>query len=360
MLTTAAAAALTGVLALGANASAQQSSPSPAPAASPAPSPAPSVSPEVEGRASFAAFLGEVRTEALAAGIRAETLDSALTGVEFLPTVLDRDRAQTEFVLSFDDYIKKRLVPETIKKANEMYTLHRDVLRDVGAAYGVAPRFLVAVWGLESQFGAFAGVRPTIPTLATLAYESRRAPFFRAQLMDALRIVDRGDITLGELKGSWAGALGQPQFLPSIYLRIAQDFDKDGRRDIWNTPADVFASIAAYLKEHGWQDRDGWGQEVKGPPVAFARIAREIDKRESGCAARRAMTEALTMTRWRALGVRTAANRSLPRTRRTASLVRAGKRNFLVSPNYDAILSYNCAQSYALSVVLLADRIKER
>jgi membrane-bound lytic murein transglycosylase B len=311
-------------------------------------------------RPSFEEFLGGVRAEALAAGLRAETLDQALPDVEFQPVALERDRAQAEFVLSFDAYVTRRLKPATIKKANEMYAKHRDVLRDVGAAYGVAPRFLVAVWGLESEFGAFRGVRPTIPTLATLAYESRRAAFFRGQLLDALRIVDRGDIPLADLKGSWAGALGQPQFLPSVYLQVAQDFDNDGRKDIWNAPADVFASIAAYLKEHGWKDREGWGQEVRGTAASFARISREISKRESGCSARRAMTQPLPLEKWRALGVRSAANHALPRNKRPASLVRTGKRSFLVSSNYDAILSYNCAQSYALSVSLLADRITER
>ncbi len=313
-----------------------------------------------DGRPSFQDFLAAIRDEALAAGIRAETLEAALANVEFQPGALERDRAQAEFVFSFETYLRRLLKPATVRKANEMYALHRDVLRDVGAAYGVAPRFLVAIWGLESNFGAFRGVRPTVATLATLAYESRRAPFFKGQLLDALRILDSGDIGLHEFKGSWAGALGQPQFLPSVYLRLAQDFDRDGRRDIWNTPADVFASIAAYLKEHDWKDGEAWGQEVRGTTVSFARISREISKRESACSARRAMTQPLSFARWRALGVRTASGRTLPARQETASLVRAGKRSFLVSANYDSILSYNCATAYALTVGLLADRIPER
>lgn len=311
-------------------------------------------------RPSFEKFLAGVKAEALEAGIRQSTLDEALADVSFQPSALERDRAQTEFVLSLDKYLKRRLKPATIKKANEMYRRHRDVLRDVGAAYGISPRFLVAIWGLESEFGAFKGVRPTIPTLASLAYESRRRAFFHAQLLDALRILDRGDITLAELKGSWAGALGQPQFLPSIYLKHAVDFDGDGRRDIWHTQADVFASIAAYLKEHGWKDREGWGQEVRGTAASFTRISRQVPKRESGCVARRSMTQPLSFDRWRKLGMKGKGGRALRTTGTVASLVHAGKRGFLVSANYDAILSYNCATTYALSVALLADRIKER
>src|SRR5690606_31815487 len=144
--------------------------------------------------------------------------------------------------------------PGTVRTARRMMARHRTLLRKVSARYGVDPRILVAIWGLESSFGRFTGTRPTIPVLATLAWDGRRGEFFRNQLFDALTILDRGDIELGRLKGSWAGAMGQVQFMPSSYLAWAEDFDGDGRKDIWTSLPDIFASIANYLKGHGWVD----------------------------------------------------------------------------------------------------------
>jgi membrane-bound lytic murein transglycosylase B len=215
---------------------------------------------------------------------------------------------------------------------------------------------LVSVWGLESNFGKFAGVRPTIPTLVTLAYDPRRATLFRSELFSALEIVNNGDIELERLKGSWAGALGQPQFMPSSYLKYAQDFDGDGRKDIWNSPADVFASIANYLKQHGWREGSLWGREVKVPTAREDTID-ALPRRDSGCRAERLMTEAKSLVEWRKLGLRTVANRPLPSAAVDASLVSAGKRTFLLYDNYDALLGYNCAHTYALSVALLSERL---
>ena len=181
----------------------------------------------------------------------------------------------------------------------------------VSATYHVPASVVVSVWALESNLGRFAGVRPTIATLATLAWEGRRGPFFRAQLLDALRIVDRGDIELARLKGSWAGAMGQVQFMPSSYLQYAVDFDGDGRRDIWSSPADVFASIANYLRERGWTDARGWGREVRLPADAAA-IDAAAPRRTEGCRAEQETTVPLPIERWRELGVRTARARAAP------------------------------------------------
>jgi membrane-bound lytic murein transglycosylase B len=237
-----------------------------------------------------------------------------------------------------------------------MFKRHRTLATRVGAAYGVDPRMLIAVWGLESNFGRFAGVRPTIPALATLAYDTRRGTMFRNELLNALEIVNRGDIELERLKGSWAGALGQPQFMPSSYLRFAQDFDGDGRRNIWTSQPDVFASIAYYLQQHGWQDDQRWGREVSVPAGARAGVA-SVPLRSEGCRARRAMTIPQPLDQWRELGLRTVDKRPLPRASMTASLLRDGGRAFLVYGNYEALLDYNCAHTYALSVGLLADRL---
>src|SRR6266550_4450343 len=211
----------------------------------------------------FELWLGAVRAEAATRGIRPEVLDEAFAGVEPVEQILERDRTQAEFTLDLSTYLKRRLTRKTIKTAQEMYSHHRALLTRIGEQYGVSPRIVVAVWGLESNFGRFAGVRPTIPTLTTLAYDERRGAMFRNELFSALEILNRGDIELDRLKGSWAGALGQPQFMPSSYLQYAEDFDGDGRRDIWTSEADIFASIANYLKGYGWAAGKRWGREVK-------------------------------------------------------------------------------------------------
>ena len=216
---------------------------------------------------------------------------------------------------------------------------------------------LVAVWGLESNFGRFAGVRPTVPALATLAYDSRRGPMFRNELFNALQIVDGGDIALDQLKGSWAGALGQPQFMPSSYLLYAQDFDGDGRRNIWTSQPDVFASIAFYLQRHGWKKGELWGREVKVPQT-LRKTLDDVPRRGEGCRAQRVMTEQRSLTEWRRLGLRTMANAQVPSGTMMASLVDLGSRTFLIYQNYEALLGYNCSHNYALSVALLADRIR--
>jgi membrane-bound lytic murein transglycosylase B len=301
----------------------------------------------------FTEWLTALRAEAAERGIRPEVLDQALDGVEPVEQILERDRAQAEFTLNLESYLKRRLTPSVIRTAQKMYSDRRSLLTKVAEKYGVSPRVVVAVWGLESNFGRFAGVRPTIPTLATLAYDQRRSAMFRNELFSALEILNRGDIELDHLKGSWAGALGQPQFMPSSYLQYAEDFDGDGRRDIWTSEPDVFASVANYLKQHGWTKGESWGREVK----LVGKEAASVALRESGCRAERAMTDPMPLKAWRKMGVRTMGGTLVPAGVREASLVRAGKRSFLLYSNYDAILGYNCAHTYALSVALLSDRL---
>ena len=305
----------------------------------------------------FELWLSELRAEAAARGIREEILDGALNGLTPVPQILERDRTQTEFVLDVDAYVKRRLTRETLRTAQRMYTKHRQVLQRVSKRYGVSGRVIIAVWGLESNFGRFAGARPTIPTLATLAYDPRRSAFFRQELFSALEILNRGDIELDRLKGSWAGALGQPQFMPSSYLRYAQDFDEDGRRDIWSSAPDIFASVAYYLQQHGWKSGQSWGREVRVPARARAAVD-ALPTRETGCRAKRLMSPPQRLSAWRKLGLRTTAGGPLPAADLAASLVPAGARHFLVYPNYEALLAYNCAHTYALAVALLSDRIR--
>src|SRR5215468_652947 len=206
-----------------------------------------------DARPSFSEWLAGVRTEAIARGVKAEIVDEALAGVEEpLPVILERDRAQAETVFSLEYYIARRLTPKLIASGRDAYVHNRELLTEVGDAYGVPPRIIAAIWGVESNYGRFSGIRPTVSALATLAWDPRRSTFFRGELFDALEILNRGDVDLPHLKGSWAGAMGQVQFMPSSYLQYAEDYDGDGRRDIWSTPADIFASVANYLKGHGW------------------------------------------------------------------------------------------------------------
>jgi peptidoglycan lytic transglycosylase B len=317
---------------------------------------APTSGQPVAAPAPFAEWLEGVRAEALERGIKAETVGAAFDGLEPSLVVVERDRMQAEFTLSLDEYLRRRLAKALIRDTRAALARHRSLLTRVGTKYGVQAHVLAAVWAIESNLGRFSGVRPTVQALATLAWEGRRATFFRSELLDALAILDAGDVEPARLKGSWAGALGQPQFMPSTYLRYAQDFDGDGRRDIWGSLPDVFASIANFLKENGWTAGEGWGREVHVTAAPDA-IAAAAPLRLEGCRAFREMSEPLPLPRWSELGVRTTTGKALPRADRIASLVAAGPRSFLVYGNYEALLAYNCAHAYALSVGVLADKL---
>ncbi len=304
----------------------------------------------------FGEWLAGVREEAIARGIREATVDLALTGLEPVATVIQRDRTQAEIVQTLDQYLQQRVTKRVVLTAQSMRRTHAAVLQQASEKYGVPAGVLVAIWGLESNFGRFSGVRPTIATLATLAYDPRRTTLFRKELFDALTILDSGDVEPAALKGSWAGALGQPQFMPSSFLLYAVDFDGDGRRDIWKSTPDVFASIANYLAAHGWQKEQTWGREVTIPVSLITRLPEVAPPQTSGCLARRQMSAPLSLAEWNKLGVRTIAGRPLPSVDLEASLVMGVKRNFLVYPNYQALLEYNCVNAYGLSVGLLGDQ----
>jgi membrane-bound lytic murein transglycosylase B len=309
-------------------------------------------------RPSFTEWLAGVRSEALARGIRPAIVEEALGQLdEPLPIVIERDRAQAEAVFPLERYVDRRLTKRVIKTAREMFTRHRTLLDEVAWRYGVSPRILVAVWGLESNFGRFSGRYPTISALATLAWDPRRSTFFRGELFNALEILNRGDIDVARMRGSWAGAMGDVQFMPSSYLKFAEDFDGDGRRDIWSTPADIFASIANYLKGHGWTEGEPWGRQVKVSSDAARKIAAGVAHRTGTCQATRDMTVMLPVKEWRQLGVRLPNGAPLPASTPDAAMVSGAAKHFLVYANYDALLEYNCAHSYAVSVGLLADRI---
>ena len=306
----------------------------------------------------FAQWLEGVRAEALKRGISPGTVARALHDLEPEPVVVARDRAQPEQVQSLDAYLHERLSSRTLKSANAMQDKYREVLERIDARYGVPPEMLIAIWGIESNFGKFTGSRPVIKALATLAFDARRPTLFRAELFHALTIVDQGHIELEDLKGSWAGAMGQPQFMPSSYLKHAVDFDGDGRADIWKTESDVFASIANYLKSAGWVADERWGRPVRVSRAVLDRIERQVPMRSTGCRAVREMTEARPLSRWAALGVVLTNGRALPKADMDASLVRGVKQHFLVYRNYHALIDYNCSNAYAISAGMLADSVR--
>lgn len=309
-------------------------------------------------RPSFADWLAAVRAEAIARGLREEVVDEALSHVdEPLPIVIDRDRAQAESVLSLEKYVARSLAAKTVTEGRAIVSQQRALLAEIGERYGVSPRIIAGIWGMESSFGRFVGTRPIVAALATLAWDPRRSTFFRAELFNALEILNRGDIEPTHLQGSWAGAMGQVQFMPSSYLKFAEDFDGDGRRDIWSTPGDVFASVANYLKGHGWKAGVGWGREVRVTREVARRITNTVARRSSGCRATRDMTVALPMAQWAELGVQLPGGAPLPAAPLEASLVSGKTRHFLVYANYDAILGYNCSNSYAVSVALLGEAV---
>lgn len=300
----------------------------------------------------FAEWLQEFRAEAEAGGISAATLERALDGLEPSPIVIERDRTQRELTVSVREYVRHRVTKAVIRKARSAGREHAALLRRVERRYGVPPEVVVAIWALESNFGRFSGVRPTIQALSTLAWEGRRGELFRSELLVALGILDRGEVGLEQLKGSWAGAMGQTQFLPSSYQKYAQDFDADGRKDIWRSLPDVFASIANYLRESGWKPKQRWGVPVTVPTRPSAALTALASRRMAGCRAERDLTAPAPVREW--VRARVVLKRSLPRAS-AVSLLQLGRSSFLVTENYEAVLAYNCAHSYAMSVVELAD-----
>jgi len=321
------------------------------------PVPAPLPAPVEAARPDFSEFVATIKEQAIAQGVTAATVEAAFANLEPLEIVVERDRSQPEVELTIEQYVSRRLTRAFLRTAAEKKREHRADLAAISKKYGVSSSVLVAIWGMESNFGRFTGTRPTVQALATLAWEGRRRAFFTTELINALQILDKGYIELERMKGSWAGAMGQTQFMPSSYLAHAQDYDGDGRRDIWTTLPDVFASIANYMIAYGWKGDELWGREVRVPSDGATKLAASVGFRQSGCRASRELTEPIPLAKWQSLGVRTATGGPLPKVARSASLLRAGKKSYLVYSNYDSLLGYNCAHAYALAVGLLSDRL---
>ena len=293
----------------------------------------------------FDAWVAGFRDRAAGRGISPAVLDAAFRRAGFLPGVVERDRNQTEFTRTTEDYLSIAASEERVSLGRQMMGRHGGVLRAVEDRYGVDRHIVAAVWGLESFFGTRRGEVPVISALATLAYDGRRGEFFESQLVAALKILQAGDITVDRMLGSWAGAMGHTQFIPTSYLAYAVDFTGDGRRDIWSDdPSDALASTAAYLSRSGWARGEPWLIEVRLPEGFSTALA--------GRGKGRATAE------WAALGVRAAEGGSLPGG--TASILApagAGGPGFMVWRNFNVILRYNNAENYAIGVGHLADRL---
>ena len=306
----------------------------------------------------FDAWLQDVIDEARVRGFSERIVDETLKDLEPLPRVIQRDRSQAELRPGFSRYSASHLTTAMVRRGRDLSREHRTMLSRIESDFEVQRRFVLAIWGMESRYGRLTGRTPVFQALATLAWEPRRAGYFRGELFDALAIVASGHIEPEAMTGSWAGAMGQAQFMPSNYLKYAVDFDRDGRTDIWKTTGDALASIANYLKGFGWRNDETWGREVKVPASARDAISESVPRRTEGCYAIRNMTERVPIERWRKLGVTRVDGGPLPTADVPAGLVDVGERTFLVYPNYDAILGYNCAHYYALTVALLSDRLR--
>ncbi|HVA12861.1 MAG TPA: lytic murein transglycosylase [Stellaceae bacterium] len=299
----------------------------------------------------FQAWLQALRQDAMTQGIAAATLDRAFAGVQPLPRVIELDRQQPETTLTFAQYIDRVAPPARRDAARRHYLDNQALLDQIGQRYGVPPRYIVALWGIETDFGQKIGTFPVIASLATLAYDGRRSAFFRHELIDALQIVQNDRIDPQSMIGSWAGAMGQSQFMPSSFLNFAVSYSGNGPPDIWNKPDDVFASIANYLARSGWQAGQSWGEQVT-VPAGF-------DSSLDGMPQKRSLAD------WAALGITRADGSALvaaqaDSTNRAALLQPGGSDgpSFLVTDNFNVILRWNNSSYFAIAVGYLADSAK--
>ncbi len=294
----------------------------------------------------WAACVDRLQTQAREAGISATTVETVLGQVSPIPRVIELDRSQPEFTQTFADYFNRRVTDERVRRGRALLREHRSLLAQIQKDTGVPPQYLVAFWGLETNYGSFFGTTPTPDALATLACDPRRANYFSGELLAALKIIDAGDIPAAQMRGSWAGALGHVQFMPSVFLRYAVDADGDGRRDLWHSIPDALTSAGNFLHHLGWQAGERWGREVLLPkdfPYALAGRQHTQSLRE-----------------WRALGVTDAFGGQLPALDMQASiLLPAGHRGpaFLVYGNFQVIMGWNRSEFYAIAVGRLADQI---
>lgn len=307
------------------------------------------LSPHVQAydEASFTHYLNQLKTEAAQRGISETTIDNAFATMQFLPKAIELDQKQPEKKISFHEYRQNILTPERIQKGRDMMRLHKDRLEKASKKYGVQPQYIVALWGIETNYGGYKGNWGILSALATLSYEGRRREFFKKELMNALQILDEGHITIAQFRGSWAGAMGHNQFMPSSFLELAVDGDGDGKKDIWNDMDDVFASTANYLARRGWTDEQRWGRQVRLPQGFDSQlVGTKKDK---------------PLAFWYSKGIKQLNGAPIPVIPEMTGAVVApdglAGQTFLVYNNYNVLLNWNRSTYFATTVGLLADSL---
>jgi membrane-bound lytic murein transglycosylase B len=301
----------------------------------------------------FTTYVEGLKQQALDEGISQSTINEAFADVTYRPRAVKADKSQPEKKLTLDQYIPRAVPQWKIEKARQLYDQNHDLLFRIGKEYGVHPRFIVALWGIESNFGSLTGGYNVIDALTTMSYEGRREVFFRKETMAALKILDQGHISAKNMNGSWAGAMGQCQFMPSSFLSFAVDGNGDGKKDIWGTQADVFASAANYLRQSGWQDNYTWGRQVI-VPKGLSRNVEGLGK-----------DKARYLQQWKALGITRINGRPLPKLDEDihAWLIRPDDENgraYLVYNNYNVLMKWNRSYYFGVAVSYLADKITHR
>ena len=295
----------------------------------------------------FDRCVSDLRDHAVEQGIEESVTERVLAGIEPLERVIELDRDQPEFTRSFHDYLEPRVTEQRIEKGRALYEKHSDLLERITRETGVPGRYLIAFWGLETNFGSYTGKMPIPRALATLACDQRRSDYFTGELVSALRLIERGDVEAEAMEGSWAGAMGQMQFMPSVYLEHAVDADDSGRVDLWDSIPDALTSAGHLLESLGWNEEERWGREIQLPEGFDYSLAQ-------GLSHKRPLSE------WRDLGLRNAYGGELPRAELQAALLLPSGHEgpaFLVYDNFRVIMGWNQSEFYALSVGHLADRI---
>ena len=294
----------------------------------------------------FSDFVTGISNEAKRKGISLKLIKDFKTKVAFIPRVIELDRSQPEFKLTLDQYLARVVTSSRIKKANSKYKKNKKILKVISKHYGVQARFLVSLWGIETDFGRLTGGFPVVSALSTLAFEGRRHEYFKKELFNALKIINDGHITLSKMTGSWAGAMGQCQFMPSSFINYANDWDKDGSKNIWTSKPDVFASAANYLNKVGWSDKITWGRKVY-----IGQFNKELKENKY-----------YLLNKWSSSGILNNNKTKLPNVKIKARLIIPndyGNYGYLVYSNFDSILKWNRSNYFAIAVGKLSDSIHE-
>ena len=294
----------------------------------------------------FDKFVNDISNEAIQNGISKKVLTEYKKKVSFIPRVIELDRSQPEFKLSLNQYLNRVVTPLRIKKANKKYKENKKILNVISKHYGVQPRFIVALWGIETDFGRLTGGFSVVSALTSLAYDGRRHDYFKKELLNALKIINDGHISMNKMTGSWAGAMGQCQFMPSSFINYANDWNKDGTKNIWTSKPDVFASAANYLKRVGWSNKITWGRKVY-----IGNLNKKFNSKKF-----------YFLKDWNKKGVLNENKEKLPQVNVKARLIipdKYGKYGYLVYSNFESLLNWNRSNYFAIAVGKLSDSINE-